>query len=59
MTEALGDPPAAQLEADRDARVLVEETVDVTLPWDRRPVGARHPLTTLSERIADVFVAMG
>jgi phenylalanyl-tRNA synthetase alpha chain len=39
--------------------VLAEETVDVTLPWDRRPRGARHPLTTLQERIADVFVAMG
>jgi phenylalanyl-tRNA synthetase alpha chain len=33
--------------------------VDVTLPWDRRPRGARHPLTTLQERIGDVFVAMG
>ena len=40
-------------------RMLVEETVDVTLPWDRRPPGARHPITMLSERIADVFVAMG
>jgi phenylalanyl-tRNA synthetase alpha chain len=48
-----------ELEADRDARVLVEEVVDVTLPYDRRPAGARHPLTTLQERIADVFVAMG
>ena len=48
-----------QLLAERDARILVEETVDVTLPWDREPVGARHPLTTLQERIADVFVAMG
>ncbi|MGW4426306.1 phenylalanine--tRNA ligase subunit alpha [Streptosporangium sp. NPDC004631] len=49
----------AQLEAERDERVLVEETVDVTLPWDRAPRGARHPLTTLQERIADVFVGMG
>lgn len=48
-----------QLEAERDARVLVEETVDVTLPVDRRPRGARHPLETLQERIADMFVAMG
>ncbi|WP_269854992.1 phenylalanine--tRNA ligase subunit alpha [Streptomyces sp. RPT161] len=48
-----------QLEVERDARVLVEEAVDVTLPYDRRPAGARHPLTTLSDRIADVFVAMG
>ncbi|GAB3998144.1 phenylalanine--tRNA ligase subunit alpha [Nocardioides marmoraquaticus] len=47
------------LEAEAEARMLVEETVDVTLPWDRRPRGARHPLTMLAERIADVFVAMG
>jgi phenylalanyl-tRNA synthetase alpha chain len=49
----------AVLEAEHEKRMLVEETVDVTLPWDRHPRGARHPLTTLSERIADVFVAMG
>ncbi|MDB1088992.1 phenylalanine--tRNA ligase subunit alpha [Streptomyces sp. ACA25] len=48
-----------ELEAERDERVLVEEAVDVTLPHDRVPAGARHPLTTLSERIEDVFVAMG
>ncbi|WP_405809434.1 phenylalanine--tRNA ligase subunit alpha [Streptomyces sp. NBC_00210] len=48
-----------ELEAERDARVLVEEAVDVTLPHDRVPAGARHPLTTLSERIEDVFTAMG
>ncbi|MEU6751684.1 phenylalanine--tRNA ligase subunit alpha [Spirillospora sp. NPDC046719] len=49
----------AVLEEERDQRVLVEETVDVTLPWDRAPRGARHPLTTMQERMADVFVAMG
>jgi phenylalanyl-tRNA synthetase alpha chain len=47
------------LEAERDDRVLVEEAVDVTLPYDRRPEGARHPLTTFSDRLADIFVAMG
>ncbi|WP_433548471.1 phenylalanine--tRNA ligase subunit alpha [Streptomyces sp. CA-294286] len=49
----------AVLEAERDERVLVEEAVDVTLPYDRTPAGARHPLTTFMERVADVFVAMG
>lgn len=48
-----------ELEADRDARVLVDEAVDVTLPVSRYPVGARHPLSTISEKLADVFVAMG
>jgi phenylalanyl-tRNA synthetase alpha chain len=49
----------AELEAEHEQRILIEEAVDVTLPTDRDPVGARHPLTTVSERIADVFVAMG
>ena len=30
----------AELEEERDQRVLVEEAVDVTLPWDRAPRGA-------------------
>jgi phenylalanyl-tRNA synthetase alpha chain len=47
------------LESERDVRVLVEEAADVTLPWDRQPAGARHPVTTVAERLADVFVAMG
>ncbi len=49
----------AELEAEHEARILVEEAVDVTLPWDRRSPGARHPLTTIQELVADVFVAMG
>ncbi len=49
----------ATLEAEQEERMLVEETVDVTLPYDRDPRGARHPLTTLQERIGDVFIAMG
>jgi phenylalanyl-tRNA synthetase alpha chain len=53
------DARRATLVAERDARVLVDEAVDVTLPWDRFPRGARHPLTQISERIADVFVGMG
>jgi phenylalanyl-tRNA synthetase alpha chain len=48
-----------ELEAERDRRVLVEEAADVTLPWDRQPAGARHPVTTVADRLADVFVAMG
>jgi phenylalanyl-tRNA synthetase alpha chain len=49
----------AELEAERDRRVLEEETADVTLPWDRSPAGARHPVSTLADRLADVFVGMG
>ncbi len=34
----------AELEAERDERILVEERVDVTLPASRRSHGARHPI---------------
>jgi phenylalanyl-tRNA synthetase alpha chain len=53
------DARRAVLVAERDERVLVEEAVDVTLPVDRNPRGARHPITQIAERIADVFVGMG
>jgi phenylalanyl-tRNA synthetase alpha chain len=49
----------AVLEAERESRLLAEERVDVTLPYQRDPVGARHPITTITERICDIFVAMG
>ncbi len=49
----------SHLERERDERVLVEEAVDVSLPWDRVVPGARHPLTTVAERVADLFLAMG
>ena len=47
------------LEDERDARMLIDEAVDVTLPWERRAVGARHPLYSLVERVAEIFVALG
>jgi len=49
----------AELLTRRDERMLREEAVDVTLPPKRIPRGARHPITTISERIADVFIGMG
>jgi len=48
-----------RLEAERDRQVLITESVDVTLPGGRVPPGARHPVTTLADRLSDVFVAMG
>ncbi len=58
VSDALAERTVA-LEAERDARVLVEEAVDVTLPTDRNPAGARHPLSTIAELLADIFVSMG
>ena len=58
VTEAL---TARQRLLDERAQELAlqQEAVDVTVGYDRDPRGSRHPLTTLQERIADMFVAMG
>ena len=58
VNKALADR-TAELEAENDARILIEETVDVTAAPRRRRAGARHPLSTLQERVADIFVGMG
>jgi phenylalanyl-tRNA synthetase alpha chain len=58
VNKALADRTAV-LEAENDARILVEETVDVTAAPRRRRAGARHPLSTLQDRVADTFVGMG
>jgi phenylalanyl-tRNA synthetase alpha chain len=50
---------AAELEAERDARVLVAESWDVTLPGGRRPLGRRHPVELMAQRIADLFTGLG
>nr|WP_199326443.1 phenylalanine--tRNA ligase subunit alpha [Corynebacterium diphtheriae] len=47
------------LEAKHLEEMLKAERVDVTVPTTRHQTGALHPITTLSERIADIFVAMG
>ena len=47
------------LEAHRDARVLIEERVDVTLPGRRSLKGGLHPLTLLTNEISDLFLGLG
>ncbi|GAB2743726.1 phenylalanine--tRNA ligase subunit alpha [Salinifilum aidingensis] len=53
------DERQAVLRAERDERVLAEEAVDVTLPVERVPSGARHPITQLIDRVEDTFLGMG
>jgi phenylalanyl-tRNA synthetase alpha chain len=53
------DDREKQLTSERDSRVLIEERVDVTLPVNRNPQGALHPLTILAHEISDLFVGMG
>ena len=50
---------ASLLEAERDARVLLEEIVDITLPASRSTRGALHPITILKNEISDFFIAQG
>jgi phenylalanyl-tRNA synthetase alpha chain len=48
-----------ELEVERDQRILVEETIDLSVRVPRRPLGARHPISLVTERVEDIFVAMG
>ena len=47
------------LTKERDTKALTEERVDVTLPTNRKRRGALHPLTILSNEIADLFIGIG
>lgn len=48
-----------ELTLARESQILIEEQVDVTLPTQRRPSGARHPISAIMDTISDTFVAMG
>src|SRR5699024_4396036 len=58
VSAALADRESV-LRAERDARVLDAERIDVTVPVDRYPSGGRHPIPAITERVEDVFTAMG
>ncbi|MGM0384511.1 MAG: phenylalanine--tRNA ligase subunit alpha [Actinomycetota bacterium] len=49
----------AELEAEAALAILRDETVDVTTPADRLPLGSRHPLNALMDDISDHFTAIG
>ena len=49
----------SELEAERDARVLIEERVDVSAIADRALPGGLHPLTILTNEISDLFLGIG
>ena len=46
-------------QTEEEARALAAETVDMTLPVNRKPLGARHPLPKLMEDVEDFFISMG
>lgn len=49
----------AELIAERDERILIEERVDVTLPARNSQKGGLHPLTILRDDICDLFIGLG
>jgi phenylalanyl-tRNA synthetase alpha chain len=47
------------IQAQALASRLDEERVDITLPGDRRDVGALHPIMQVRREIEDIFLGMG
>ena len=58
LTEAI-ETRTAELEAEREARILAEEAVDVTAATARHSLGGRHPVALMQEKLTDIFVGMG
>ena len=52
-------PREKELKAAAESAALAAETVDMTLPVNRKPLGARHPLAKLMEDVEDFFISMG
>ncbi len=53
------DKATQKLEAERDAKVLLEEVVDITLPVNRAHRGGLHPITIIKNEISDFFIEQG
>jgi phenylalanyl-tRNA synthetase alpha chain len=49
----------AELEAERESRLLDADRIDVSLPGRRLRPGSLHPLTLTEGRIVDIFTRMG
>ena len=58
ITEAL-QSATVKLEAERDAKVLLEEIVDITLPVNRAHRGGLHPISIIKNEISDFFIEQG
>lgn len=58
IEEKLAEKSAQINEALEEARIAAE-TIDVTLPGKKQPVGRLHPLTKVLDEVKDVFLGMG
>ncbi len=50
---------AEQLKAAALIQELAEEKIDITLPGKPFPLGTRHPLNQVLDRIQEIFIGMG
>lgn len=48
-----------EIEQAERIRRMAEETLDVTVPGTRPPLGGLHPLTLVTQEIEDIFVGLG
>ncbi len=58
LEEAMTERETALRDAVRQAR-LQAETLDVTMPGAATPEGGLHPLSSVLDRLIDIFVSMG
>ena len=49
----------ARVKEELEKRIIEAETIDVTLPGKRQPVGKLHPLTKVMDEIEEIFLGMG
>jgi phenylalanyl-tRNA synthetase alpha chain len=57
--QVLIEGKVTELQARQVAEQLIAESIDVTLPGRRQPVGGLHPITQIRERIEIIFKEMG
>lgn len=58
VTAAIGARKAALERAALDAK-LAAETLDMTLPVDRTPLGSVHPVSQVLDELAEIFADLG
>ena len=49
----------AELKAKESEIKLAGETVDITLPGEKHPLGHKHPLSIVLDEVKDIFIGMG
>ena len=49
----------AEIKAKESELKLASETIDVTLPGEKHPLGHKHPLSIVLDEVKDIFIGMG